>query len=176
MGLATVYGIVKQSNGEIRVESTPGKGTAFYLYFPVYGQPTVQKSVEEENAVYTHSTARILLVEDSDDVRRLIEDILQDAGYSVTSVANGQEALKLPEAELASVQLLLTDVVMPEMNGKELADALAARNYKIPVLFMSGYTSNVVSHHGILDEGTNFIRKPFKPRDLLYKVHHLLNT
>ncbi|GAB4340598.1 MAG: hypothetical protein Kow0037_26580 [Calditrichia bacterium] len=176
LGLATVYGIVKQSNGEIRVESTPGKGTAFYLYFPVYDLPKVAEKVEETEITKTGAGAKILLVEDSEDVRRLIEDILKDAGYTVSSVGNGREALALPEEELASARLLLTDVVMPEMTGKELADALSARNIKIPVLYMSGYTSNVVSHHGILDEGTNFIRKPFKPRELLYKIQHLLES
>ncbi len=178
LGLSTVYGIVKQSGGSIWVYSEKGKGTTFKIYLP----RVEEQAVEARTARVAHgeSPARgietLLLVEDEESVRNLTARLLIDAGYQVLVAANGDEALSLLKEHPGAVHLLLTDVVMPDMGGRELAKRLITLQPALKVLYMSGYTSNAIVHQGILDEGTQFIGKPFSVMDLTRKVREVLDS
>jgi two-component system sensor histidine kinase EvgS len=173
LGLAMVYGIVKQNGGFINVYSEPGQGTTFKIYMPrnLEMDATVEET-KEESAVF--SPAMILLVEDDDMVRGMITQMLKTIGYSVMAAATPGEALSLCEKGDTTVDLVITDVVMPVMNGRELRDKLRVVRPEIKVLFVSGYTSNVVVHHGILEEGVHFLQKPFSMNDLSRKISEAL--
>jgi PAS domain S-box-containing protein len=174
LGLATVYGIVKQSGGHIWVYSESGQGSTFKIYLPQSEtQPTTQKHVSAVQAE-RGGGEYILVVEDEDAVRELIESMLTALGYRVTLAANGGEALLLVEEEGLKPDLVITDVVMPQMSGRVLADRLRRTHPDLKVLFMSGYTDNVIAHHGVLDPGTPFIQKPFSISELGAKVQTLL--
>ena len=176
LGLSTVYGIVKQGGGYIWVYSEPGQGTTFKIYLP--------KSEEEEAFVAEAKTQpqnlegseTILLAEDDDSARKLIRSSLQEFGYWVLEAQDGKEALQLIEHHKGSIHLLLTDVVMPGMSGRELADRLQPLQPKMKVLYMSGYTDNAIFHHGVLESGMQFIQKPFTPKVLISKVREVLDT
>ena len=169
LGLATVYGIVKQNGGAVNVYSEPGKGTTFRIYFP-----PVLKSVAAEEAPGgmppASSEGTVLLVEDDEMVRNITSAMLKKLGLAVVAARTPLDALSMFESTDAPVDLLLTDVVMPEMSGTELRDRIKAIQPDIKVLFMSGYTSNVIVHHGVLEEGVHFIHKPFSMDDLARKV------
>jgi CheY-like chemotaxis protein len=174
LGLATVYGIVKQSGGTVWVYSEPGEGTSFKIYLP--------RVLREKTPVTPRPARRdvggtegILVVEDDHSVRELTRRILAAAGYAVTVAANGADALRLFENLADRVDLVLTDVVMPDMNGPELAKSLKHRKPGLRTLYMSGYTDNAIVHHGVLDEGTHFIAKPFSAEDLLTKVRSVFD-
>jgi PAS domain S-box-containing protein len=173
LGLATVYGIVRQSDGFVRVDSEVGRGTAFHVVLPRARLPvppprdTLMPARAEHEAI-------ILVVEDDRAVRQLAERILTRSGYRVTTAASGSEALALVPQLGGAVQLLMTDVVMPNMSGKQLADALTVRYPDLRVLYMSGYTDNAIVHHGVLDSGTHFIGKPFTASALTRKVREVL--
>lgn len=173
MGLATTYGIIKQNNGFINVYSEPGHGTTFKLYLPRWigedEQPVLQKEKKEPSAIGT-----ILLVEDDEMVRELTYDILKLKGHYVVAASSPEQALEYCRNKDQKFQLLLTDVIMPGMNGKELKKAVEIICPKIKTLFMSGYTTNIIAHQGVLDDAVNFISKPFDPDDLLRKVSELL--
>ena len=173
LGLSTVYGIVRQSGGTIWVYSEPGAGTTFKIYLPM-----VEEEVSEPRLVETSTpvlgVGRILVVEDDAGVRRAAERILQSAGYEVVTAAGGDEALALAHADDARFDLLLTDVVMPGMSGRELADRLKAEQPGLRVLFTSGYTDNAIVHHGVLEAGISFISKPFSASGLAEKVREVL--
>ena len=173
LGLAMVYGIVKQNGGFINVYSEPGQGTTFKIYMTrnLEMDATVEET-KEESAVF--SPAMILLVEDDDMVRGMITQMLKAIGYSVIAAATPGEALSLCEKGDTTVDLVITDVVMPVMNGRELRDKLRVVRPEIKVLFVSGYTSNVVVHHGILEEGVHFLQKPFSMNDLSRKISEAL--
>jgi PAS domain S-box-containing protein len=173
LGLAMVYGIVKQNGGFINVYSEPGQGTTFKIYMArnLEMDATVEET-KEEPAVF--SPAMILLVEDDDMVRGMITQMLKAIGYSVMAAATPGEALSLCEKGDTIVDLVITDVVMPVMNGRELRDKLRVVRPEIKVLFVSGYTSNVVVHHGILEEGVHFLQKPFSMNDLSRKISEAL--
>ena len=173
LGLAMVYGIVKQNGGFINVYSEPGQGTTFKIYMMrnLEMDATVRET-KEESAVF--SPAMILVVEDDDMVRGMITQMLKAIGYSVIAAATPEEALSLCEKGDITVDLVITDVVMPVMNGRELRDKLRVVRPAIKVLFVSGYTSNVVVHHGILEEGVHFLQKPFSLNDLSRKVSEVL--
>ncbi len=174
LGLSTVYGIVKQSGGNIWVYSEPEHGTTFKVYLPRVDAPAAQPNQRPALAMATGSE-RLLIVEDEDAVRRLAERILQGAGYEVLIAANGADALRLCENHSGAIDLLLTDVVMPQMGGRDLAERLATQCPQLKVLFMSGYTDNAIVHHGVLDPDTRFIGKPFTAAELTRKVREVLD-
>jgi two-component system cell cycle sensor histidine kinase/response regulator CckA len=174
LGLATVYGIVKQHNGFINVYSESGKGTTFKIYIPRSMEEGVTYQ-EAEEAFVAPGSGTVLLVEDDDMVRKMTSDMLEAIGYSVVSTGSPLEAQKMYENRDIRIDLLLTDVVMPGMSGKELRDRIAATRPGIKVLFMSGYTSNVIVHRGVLEDGVHFVQKPFSMGDLARKVREALS-
>ena len=176
LGLATVYGIVKQNKGFINVYSEPQKGTTFRIYLPRYMGETI--AVDENDSVEIPSSGQgeiVLIVEDEDSILKLTTRILETAGYCVLTAKTPGSAMAIVEAQVDKIHLLITDVVMPELNGRDLADRLQIHCPALKVLFMSGYTANVIAHRGVLDTGVNFIQKPFSKNDLLSKVRKVLD-
>lgn len=174
LGLATVYGIIKQHNGSIRVYSEPGTGTVFNIYFPAALSEPEQREEYAEERVDLKGTETILVVEDNDAVRGLAENILKKNGYQTTSVNGGKECMALL-ANKPYLDMLLTDVVLQDTNGKELFHKVKVLYPDIKVLYMSGYTDDVIVHHGVLEEGISFIQKPFSVQRLLRKVRQVLD-
>ncbi|MCL4234487.1 MAG: PAS domain S-box protein [Deltaproteobacteria bacterium] len=177
LGLSTVYGIVEQSEGSIHVYSEPGRGTTFRVFFPRRSSSAFPAQAALGAAV-DHGPGggeTILVVEDEDAVRRLIERILRFAGYFVLTASNGDEALRAFENSQAEIHLVLTDVVMPRMGGRDLVARLRGAHPELKVLFMSGYTGNAIASQGVLDEGVNFIAKPLRQQDLLAKIRQVLD-
>jgi signal transduction histidine kinase/ActR/RegA family two-component response regulator len=165
LGLATVYGIVKQSGGGINVCSEPGKGACFRLYFPISpDSPKLQ--VKQPRAEQSAQAWTVLLVEDDDAVRKVSARMLGALGHRVLTAVDGAAALKLSQEYEGEIGLLLTDVVMPEMSGRELAEAIRAFRPDMRVLYMSGYTENAIVHHGVLDTGLRLLAKPFGMEEL----------
>ncbi len=175
LGLSTVYGIVKQSGGNIWVYSEQGLGTVFKVYLPRIDDATAKTNAKQEETNTPRGTETILLVEDEDVVRGLARKILMQAGYSVLDAKSGDEAIRLCHAHAGPIDLLLTDVVMPEISGKEVADRLLELRPSIRVLFMSGYTDEAIVQHGVLDANVKFIQKPFTWVGLTKKVGEVLN-
>ena len=176
LGLATVYGIVKQHKGNIFVYSEQGRGTTFKIYFPRdEGKAESMADVPHEEAM-SHGTETILVVDDEPSIRHMIIDTLKPLGYEMHDAASGAEALAICERLQGSIDLILTDVIMPRMSGRELAEELAGRNFTIPVLFMSGYTDNVIVHQGVLEPGRNFINKPLVGSMLVKKIRKILDS
>ncbi|HYJ46250.1 MAG TPA: PAS domain S-box protein, partial [Pyrinomonadaceae bacterium] len=175
LGLSTVYGIIKQTGGNIWVYSEPGRGTTFKIYLP-----RVDERAEEvghnSTAELALGTETILLAEDEELVRHLAREVLEMHGYNVLEAANGGAAFLICERHQGPIHMLLTDVVMPEMGGGELAKRLASIRPEMRVLYMSGYTDNAIVHHGVLDEGANFIQKPFSADALAQKVREILDA
>jgi two-component system, cell cycle sensor histidine kinase and response regulator CckA len=174
LGLSMVYGIVKQSGGSILVTSEPGKGTTFKIYLPqeLSLEAPIAKHLPRMTSAQGNET--ILLVEDEEALRMLAKRILRESGYTVLTAANGVEALHTSEQHQGNIDLLLTDVVMPEMGGRVLAQNLVKMRPAIKVMFMSGYTDNAIANHGVLDAGTSFLGKPFSPDELECKVREAL--
>ena len=173
LGLSTVYGIVKQNNGFINVYSEPGHGTTFKIYLPLHKGRSEQIREDMPGLVSCgHET--ILLVEDEPMILEIARMMLEHLGYTVLAASTPDEAIRLAD-ENKGIHLLITDVVMPGMNGRDLASRLAARFPDLKRLFMSGYTANVIAHHGVLDEGVHFIQKPFLMKDLAAKVRETLS-
>jgi PAS domain S-box-containing protein len=175
LGLATVYGIVKQNNGFINVYSEPGSGTTFRIYLPRHDGEPDQAGVNELRHLPRGTGETIMVVEDEDAIRILAGKVLETLGYRVMEAAFPEQALDLVKTEGDRIDLLLIDVVMPQMNGRELADAMHALYPDIKVLFMSGYTANVIAHRGILDSDVNFIQKPFSNQGLALKIREILD-
>jgi len=177
LGLATVYGIVRQSGGRIYVYSEPGLGTTFKLYFPrVAAADAIGAAPRMCLPQDLGGRERVLLVEDTDDVRQFVSRVLERAGYAVLVADGPMAALGILEREGRTIDLLLTDVIMPVMNGRELADRVVQVVPEIAILFMSGYTDNAIVHHGVLDPRTSFVHKPFTPDQLLAEVRRALAT
>jgi CheY-like chemotaxis protein len=175
LGLSTVYGIVKQSGGYIWVYSEPGKGTTFKVYLPRVEEPLEAAPAKSESAMDRKGSETVLVVEDEEAVRELARTILADQGYSVLVAGSATDAEQIAAKGSREIHLLLTDVVMPGVSGRELARRITARNGKMQVLFMSGYTDNVIAHGGVLEAGVAFLQKPFTPRALTNKVRELLD-
>jgi CheY-like chemotaxis protein len=175
LGLATIFGAVSQNNGSIYVYSELGKGTTFKIYFPrIIGESDpVEVSIISNEIPGGKET--ILLVEDEPIVRDYANKLLKRLGYNVFSCAGGQEALMVINEQSCEFNLLMTDVVMPGMNGRELAEKVKAECKEIKVLFTSGYTEDVVVHHGVLEAGLNFIGKPYTPQMLAQKIRRALD-
>jgi PAS domain S-box-containing protein len=173
LGLATVYGMVKQNGGFIICYSEPGRGTTFKIYIPRVAEEDKTAEAPKETPV-AYAAGRILLVEDDEMVRDITKDILEEIGYTVLSADTPGGAVALCENRDTPIDLLLTDVVMPEMSGRELANRIAVIRPGIKVLYMSGYTSNVIAHRGVLDKGVHFIQKPFRIKDLADKISEVI--
>ena len=175
LGLATVYGIVKQSGAHIDVESTLEKGTRFKIYFPRV--PDLAPDPASPSAgLPPIGTETVLVVEDQDEVRGLVARTLTEFGYDVLDASDGEDALALLARSGKRVQLVLTDVVMPRMSGRQLAERLAQLYPSTKVLYMSGYAESAIAQHGVLDDGIAFIAKPFSPEALAWKVREAIDT
>ncbi|MGA2403844.1 MAG: PAS domain S-box protein [Syntrophobacteraceae bacterium] len=170
LGLSTVYGIVKQNNGFINVYSEPGQGTTFRVYLPRYAGQTVDTQRERVDEIPLSGGETVLLVEDDPALLTMAKMMLEELGYQVLAAGAPGEAISLAEEHASEIQLLITDVVMPEMNGRDLAERLQSFCPSIKVLFMSGYTANAITHRGVLDEGVNIIQKPLSMKVLAVKV------
>jgi two-component system, cell cycle sensor histidine kinase and response regulator CckA len=176
LGLATVYGIIKQSGGNIWVYSEPGKGTTFKIYLPRVDQPADKARNGAPAALFPAGTETILIVEDAEPVRDIAKEFLELSGYTILSAAGPSEALDLVAQHHAPIHLLLTDVIMPGMSGPQLAGKLQSLREGMKVLFMSGYTDTAIAHHGVLDPGKLLIMKPFSRETLTQKVREALGT
>jgi nitrogen-specific signal transduction histidine kinase len=175
LGLATVYGVVKQSEGYVWLDSAPGQGARFEIYLPRVDQRPERLDLLIDETGLPGGRETILLVEDQEDVRTLTREALQLAGYTVLEARNGREALQVSAPPAAAPDLLLTDVAMPRMGGRALADQLAARYSGLRVLYMSGHTDDAIVHHGVLDPGTDVLPKPFTPETLAKRVREILD-
>jgi PAS domain S-box-containing protein len=175
LGLATVYGIVKQSNGYITVDSEKGKGASFAVYLPRIEQAASAPIKSSPETLTTRGCENVLLVEDAEPLRKLAELFLKENGYQVIAAADGSEALEVAAQFPGPIHLLLTDVVMPGINGRVLAERLAPNHPGMKVLYMSGYTDSFIAGHGVLEPGTHLLRKPFTEEILARKVRDLLD-
>jgi PAS domain S-box-containing protein len=173
LGLATVYGIVRDAGGHLEIASVPGRGTKVMIYLPV-ADGEAEADADEDGVALDGAGERVLVVEDAEPVRLLVTRLLEDAGYRVIAAGGGAEALARPELADGGVDLLLTDVVMPEMSGRELADRVRERTRDVPVLFMSGYAGDVLRRHGVMATGSGYVEKPFEARTLLLAVRRAL--
>jgi signal transduction histidine kinase/ActR/RegA family two-component response regulator len=176
LGLSTVFGIVKQSGGSIFVYSEPGRGATFKIYFP---QAEARRTTSETRLPVVRASSRgetVLVAEDDEQVRAVIRRVLARAGYNVLEARSGGEALAIAERHLDSIDLLMTDVVMPEMGGPELAAALKSRRPALRLLYMSGYTDDSMLRHGLLEGDVSFIQKPLTPDLLLRRVRETLDA
>jgi CheY-like chemotaxis protein len=176
LGLSTVFGIVKQSGGSILVASESGRGTTFRLYFPL-----VQEAADRDERSQAHPKAlkgseTVLVVEDEDLVRTFVRTVLQAHGYTVLEAKKGGEALRVCEQYSGPIHLMVTDVVLPEMSGIEVADRLVSLYPGMKALYVSGYTDDAIVHRGLIDQGTALLQKPFTPTVLLHKVREVLDT
>jgi signal transduction histidine kinase/ActR/RegA family two-component response regulator len=176
LGLATVYGIVKQSAGSIWVYSEPGQGTTCKIYLPCIEEPMPEAEPAKVRAELAKGSETILVVEDEEGVRSLVCETLKSKGYNVLDARGPSEALTIVEHYVEPIHMLLTDVVMPQMSGKELAKRLSTVRPGAKVLYMSGYTDDAIVRHGVLEAGTSFLQKPFVPSILLRKVREVLDT
>jgi two-component system, cell cycle sensor histidine kinase and response regulator CckA len=175
LGLSTVYGIVKQSDGYVWAYSEPGQGSVFKIYLPA-----VQSGVSELTAELPASSGAVagevlLVVEDEEAVRTMVSRVLESEGYEVRQAEEGGEALDLIQRSDESIDLVITDVAMPNMNGRELADRLKVLRPNLPVLFISGYTDDEMVRRGLIEPNSPFLSKPFMPEVLAAKVRHLLD-
>jgi len=177
LGLATCYGIIKQYDGHISVYSEAGRGTTFKVYLPrTYEGATLLNASDSALSPATPGDETILLVEDDSTIREMVATALRDSGYIVVQAAHGIEALEKAETMAANLRLLITDVVMPKMGGKDLATRLQEKRPNLKVLYTSGYTENAIVHHGVLDEGIHFLQKPYTPAVLMRKVREVLDN
>ncbi|HLG98551.1 MAG TPA: PAS domain S-box protein [Bryobacteraceae bacterium] len=174
LGLATVYGIVTQNSGWVDFYTEPNHGTTFRIYLPRVPAPIEAETPQSKEVTQPSPAATILLVEDQAAIRMLAEDVLADAGHRVLSASNGRSGLELAQKHRDTIDLLITDVVMPEMSGPDLADQLTKLRPGLIVLFVSGYTDHALLHRGSIEQGTAFLQKPFLPEQLVAKVSQLL--
>ncbi len=175
LGLSTIYGIVKQNNGFITVNSEIDSGSTFKIYLPSHLGQSVSEPTEEEKILLERGNETILIVEDEPAILSITAGILERQGYTIYSTSSPEEAIRIAEKSETDIQLLVTDMVMPEMSGKDLAEKLLKSHPALKCLFMSGYTSDMISNHGILHEGVNFLAKPFSLSDLTSLVRKTLD-
>jgi len=175
LGLATVYGIVKQSKGNIWAYSQLGKGTTFKTYFPRVEEAVEAVKISRERVEPLRGSETILLVEDSEALRELAQALLEQNGYKVLVAEGSKEAIELTERLDEEIHLLLTDVVMPGINGRELANRLKTKHADMKVLYTSGYTRDVIVHNGVLELGMSFIEKPFSEEALMHELREVLD-
>lgn len=175
LGLATVYGIIKQNEGFINVYSKPDQGTTFRIYLPQHRVETKSPKKKTADKINMDGNETILLVEDEPSILRMTRMMLERNGYKILTASTPGEAISIAREHTAKIHLLMTDVVMPEMNGRDLAKNILSLHPNLKRLFMSGYTANVIAHHGVLDEGVNFIQKPFSKQDLATKIREVLD-
>jgi len=176
LGLAMTFGLVQQAEGSIEVYSEVGHGTTFKIYLPRFAEQAEKLSRDEPALDLPAGNETVLLVEDEASVRQVALMILKELGYKVLSAPNGGEAFMLAEKHAGRIDLLMTDVVMPGMNGRDLAERLLGLHPEMKVLFTSGYTADVVVHHGVLEKNLNFIGKPYTPQSLARKMREVLDT
>ncbi len=174
LGLATVYGIVKQHDGYIYAYSEKDKGTIFKIYFPVSDKTSEGTESEFAAASVLHGNETILIVDDNTSIRQLIVDMLKPLGYKCLQAGSGQDAIELLSEYGSEVHLLLTDVVMPGISGRELSTVVRKERPEMKVIFMSGYTENIIVNHGVLEQGINYIAKPITPSVLTQKIRRVL--
>jgi two-component system cell cycle sensor histidine kinase/response regulator CckA len=175
LGLATVYGVVKQSGGYIYVYSEVGRGTTFKIYLPQVTAELDKLSPDTQKKRNVRGSETILLVEDEQSVRELVRDYLVGAGYCMLEASDGNQALKVAAAHPGPIHMLITDVVMPHLSGPELATKLSAERPKLRILFISGYTDDTVFRHGVLEGGVAFLQKPFNLKALSQKIREVLS-
>jgi CheY-like chemotaxis protein len=176
LGLSTIYGIVKQSGAHILVDSELGQGTTISIYFPRIDEGVGEDGSEATLAVLGGGSETVLLVEDENSVRGPVSKLLRKAGFAVLEAAGGPQALEVAGSHNGPIDLVVTDVLMPTMSGKELVARLLARRPGLKVLYMSGHADNVIVHQGLLDEGVHLLAKPFNFQDLLRKIVGVLKT
>ena len=174
LGLATVYGIVKQNDGFINVYSEPGNGSTFKIYLPRFETEALNPDAAQAVETPIGHGETVLLVEDETAILNVVGAMLQELGYTVLTASTPVEALRQAKAHGAEIELLITDVVMPEMNGRDLAKLIDEINPGLHYFFTSGYTADVIAHRGVLDEGVHFLQKPFSLQELALKVHEVL--
>jgi CheY-like chemotaxis protein len=175
LGLATVYGIVSQNEGFIDVESKAGEGAAFRIYLPCHAAEGGEAASGDAAEPAARGNETILLVEDESMVLNMTKAMLERHGYTVITAETPGEAIRLAQGQAGDIHLLMTDVIMPEMNGRDLARELQALNPDLKCLFMSGYTADVIAHHGVLEPGVHFLQKPFSMSALTAKVRDALD-
>jgi CheY-like chemotaxis protein len=175
LGLATVYGVVKQHGGNIWVYSEPGQGTTFKIYFPTAVEEIAEKEETTETQVVSEEGVSVLVVEDEPSLMRLTCKVLTRGGFQVFEAADVDDAVEIARKSETPIQLLLTDVIMPKMKGTEVFSKVKEYHPEIRVLYMSGYTENVIARHGILKDGIQFLQKPFSAKSLLEKVSGVLS-
>lgn len=175
LGLATVYGIVKQNNGCINVYSEPGNGTTIKIYLPRYTGDAEKIQANALVRVDVHGHETVLLVEDEPSLITLSKEMLETMDYEVLAANTPGEAMALAESRVGTIDLVLTDVIMPEMNGRDLAERLSMLYPGIKRLFISGYTANIIAHHGVLDDAVHFLQKPFSQHELAAKMREALD-
>ena len=175
LGLPTVYGIIKQNNGFIWAYSEPGQGSTFKIYLPKAKGDVAAEEKEQHPVTALGGSETVLIVEDDDSLRKFARTVLKRKGYKVLEAENGEDAFRVSEAHDGPIDLLITDVVMPRMGGKETAERLQPLYPQMKVIYMSGYTDNAIAHHGILAPGLNFLEKPFTPEGLARRVREVLD-
>ena len=175
LGLATVYGIVKQHQGHVVVESQPGRGTVFKVYFSLVQEPSDKSLAPEGDKPQPLGTETVLVVEDEDAVRNLACEALEMLGYATLSASDPQQAMATSDNYGGPIHLLLSDVVLPQMDGNTLYKRLAETRPDMKVLYVSGYTEDFIVHHGVLDHGVHFLAKPFTVDTLAKKLRTILD-
>jgi CheY-like chemotaxis protein len=176
LGLAMVFGTVRQSGGHIEVYSEPGRGTAFKVYLPRVEEAVPAERPSRGPFKVPRGTETLLLVEDEDGVRSLVCMVLQSIGYTVLEAREGEEALGVAGRHDGPLHLVVTDLILPRMGGRQLTEALTAARPGLKVLYLSGYTEDVTSRHGLLVPGVAFLQKPFTPSALARKVREVLDS
>jgi two-component system, cell cycle sensor histidine kinase and response regulator CckA len=176
LGLSTVYGIVKQTGGFIFAHSDIGHGTTFRIYLPRVEDVTDHTAPVKSTTAAAGGSETVLLVEDEESVRQLVRDTLLSRGYKVIEAQNGEAGLKVSQEYEGVIEMLITDVVMPGIGGRELAQRVSAARPRIKVLFLSGYTEDAIIHEGVLEPGTAFLQKPFTLQTLSRKVRDVLHS